>query len=61
MTNSTFIISYDIAVPYKQKIATIDFTQIDQALSSYDLVNFKYMKEGLLLITQTADLVILNC
>ncbi len=60
VTNSTFIISYDIAVQQRQKLTTINFTQIDQELSSYDLVNFKYTNEGLLLITNSADLIFLN-
>ena len=60
VTNSTLIICYDIVVQHKRKVSTVDLTQINQELATYDICNFKQTGRGLLLITRTADVVLIN-
>lgn len=60
VTNSTLIVCYDILLHQKHKVSTVDITQINQELASYDICNFKHTGKSLLIITRTADVVLLN-
>jgi hypothetical protein len=59
-SNSSFIRIYHLSSDFAKLIYKIDFTQVNQQLSSYDLHDIKIAPSGLMAITQDAEILLVQ-